>query len=120
MCYWPFGGLNRTAEVLRVRKMLSILITGVFVLALSFSQVAAFGAAPTGAANPGVLPLVPQGDDNGGASVYGVPPLVPQGDDNGGASVYGVPPLVPQGDDNGGASVYGVPPLVPQFQGQGE
>ena len=77
--------------------MLSILITGTFVVALAFSQVGAFGAVPA----PGSPALVPQGDDNGGATVYGIPPLVPQGDDNGGATVYGIPPLVPQIHGNG-------------------
>ena len=58
--------------------MLSILITGAVVLALGFSQVAAFGAVPVTGGTLNNPALVPQGDDNGGATVYGIPPLVPQ------------------------------------------
>ncbi|HYM69947.1 MAG TPA: hypothetical protein VEZ44_10160 [bacterium] len=61
-----------------MRKMLSILITGAFVLALGFSQVAAFGAVPVASGSVNSAALVPQGDDNGPGAVLGIPPLVPQ------------------------------------------
>ena len=79
-----------------MRKMLSILLTGAFVLAFGFPQVAAFGAVPMAGATLSNPALLPQGDDNGPGAVLGVPPLVPQGDDNGPGAVLGVPPLVPQ------------------------